>query len=139
MHHQQYCRPFGIGCEDREKQPSPQRTGGRFLSFVLGTGLHAVDQHLKPAGVEQPLTELDTAYEGLEDILPAQVKFGGPISANNECQDVIRGSLALYGTDQVEQARKLLALISTKDNFVNALVATVQTHFNDPDWEPFRD
>jgi hypothetical protein len=136
MHHSQYCRPLGNGCADRQNQPSPQRTGGTMLSFILGNGLHVLDRHLKPPGAEQPFTELDTAYQGLEAILPAQVNFAGAISEDAECQNVVRGSLALYGGDQVDQARNLLALISSRDNFTNALKAIVRAHFGDPAWEP---
>ena len=35
MHHESYCRPFGSACEDRQHRPTPQRTGGRLLSFTL--------------------------------------------------------------------------------------------------------
>jgi hypothetical protein len=84
------------------------------LSFILGTGLHVLDKHLKPLKAEQPFTGLDRGW-------PAQVTFAGPISADGDCQDVLRGSLALYGTDQMDQARKLLALISSADSFTKAL------------------
>jgi hypothetical protein len=132
-HHAQYCRPFGNGCEDRQMQPSPQRTGGKILSFVLGNGLHVIDKLLKPG---QPFTELQVGYEGLAASLPSEVQFSGTISADRQCQDVVRGSLALYGAGQLDQARKLLALISSKDNFTKALKAIVRAHFGDPQWEP---
>lgn len=135
-HHQVYCRPFGNRCEDRQKQPSQQRTGGRVLSFVLGNALHVLDKHLKPPGAAEPFTGLNIAYAGLNDFLPAQVKFAGPINSDAECQHVVRGSLALYGADQVDQARKLLALISSKDNFTKALKAIVRVHFGYSNWEP---
>jgi hypothetical protein len=134
-HNQLYCRPFGIGCEDRRGQPTPQRTGGRMLSFVLGNGLHVLDKHIKPPGAPQPV-QLDTAYQGLEVWLPTQVEFAGAINADGDCQNVVRGSLALYGMDQVHQARKLLTLISSNDNFAGALKAIVRAHFGDPNWEP---
>jgi hypothetical protein len=134
-HHEQYCRPFGNGCEDRKEQPSPPRTGGQMLSFVLGHDLHVLDEHFKPPGANDPFTGLNTSYDGLAHSLPAQVKFAGPISADGRCQDIVRGSLALYGMDQVDQARKLLALISSQDNFTRALKAIVRAHFGDPNWE----
>jgi hypothetical protein len=139
QHHQQYCRPFGKGCEDRIMQPSPHRTGGRMLAFVLGNGLRILDEHLKPPGVKQPFTELDTAYHGLASNLPSRVEFKGALSADSECQNVVRGSLALYGMDQVDQAQKLLALISSTENFEKALKAIVREHFVDPNWQPHGD
>jgi hypothetical protein len=137
QHHAQYCQPLGDGCEDRQNRPPPPRTGGRMLAFVLGHGLHVLDNHLKPPGAKLSWTKLDISYEGLKVRLLAQVKFAGPISADGQCQDVVRGSLALYGLDQVDQARRLLALISSKDNFTTALKAIVRAHFDDPDWEPY--
>jgi hypothetical protein len=136
QHHQQYCRPFGNDCEDRQNQPDVRRTGGRMLSFILGHGLHVLDQHLKSPDVPAWATELDTGYRGLALNLPGQVKFAGSISADSPCQDVVRGSLALYGMDQVNQARKLLDLISSGDKFIKALRAIVREHFGDPDWKP---
>jgi hypothetical protein len=138
QHHEQYCRPFGTACEDRLYQPSVHWTGGRMLSFVLGHGLHILDGHLKPQGAKQPFTELDTGYSGLVRYLPAQVEFAGPIAADGLCENVVHGALALYGMDQADQARKLLNLISSKENFTKALKAIVRAHFSDPTWEPHR-
>jgi hypothetical protein len=53
-------------------QPSLQRTGGRLLSFILGSDLHVLDKHLTGS-------ELDTAFEGLEHDLAAKVLFRGPL------------------------------------------------------------
>jgi hypothetical protein len=130
-HHREYCGPFRNECEDRKNQPTVFRTGSRVLSFALGNGLHVLDKHLKPPG-----TGLEIAYSGLTDFLPARVKFAGAVSTDSQCQDVVRGSLALYGMDQADQARKLLALISSEDNFTGALKAIVRAHFGDPMWEP---
>jgi hypothetical protein len=135
-HHEQYCRPFGDGCEDRKNQPTSQRTGGRILSFILAKGLHVLDQHLKPPGTNEWFSGLNLAYDGLKRSLSAQVKFAGPISLEHNCQNIVRGSLALYGADQVDQARKLLALISSEEHFTRALKAIVRTHFSDSKWEP---
>ena len=109
------------------------------LAFVLGNGLRILDGHLKPPGVKQPFTALDTAYHGLAVNLPTRVKFTGAISADGECQNVVRGSLALYGVDQVDQAKNLLTLISSTENFEKALKAIVREHFADPTWEPHGD
>ena len=49
---------------------------------------------------------------------------------------MVWGSLVLHGAGQSDQARKLLALISSKDNFIEALTEIIRTHFGDPTWEP---
>jgi hypothetical protein len=134
-HHKDYCRPFGSACEDRQHQPTIHETGGRWLSFVLGHGLHFLDKHLTEG--TRPYTNLDRGYRGLETDLPVQVKFTGPIKADGDCRNIVRGSLALYGMDQVVQARNLLALISSEDNFTEALTAIIRAHFRDSTWQPF--
>ena len=136
LHNAQNCRPFRDACEDRQRQPTPQRTGGRILSFILGNRLHVLDKLLKPTGNHPPFTGLDIAYSGLEFFLPAQVKFAGALSKDEECQNVTRGALALYGSDQIETARELLSLIASKERFDNALKMIVREHFNDAVWRP---
>jgi hypothetical protein len=97
QHHQDYCRPFGSECEDRQYQPSERLTGGRLLSFILGHGLHVLDEHLKPPNGKQPFTNLDIGYEGLEKALQSQVRFGGPIKRDDRCQsDRTRFACALW-------------------------------------------
>jgi len=129
LHHGQYCRPFGNACPDRLAQPSVQRTGARLLSFILGNDLHVLDRLFKN---DQPFNPLNTAYISL----PAAKNFGGPIAADVECQNVVRGALALFGADQFDQARALLALISSKDPYSRALKEVIRAHFKDPQWEP---
>jgi hypothetical protein len=136
MHNGKYCRPFGSECQDLKKKPSPQRTGGKLLSFVLGYGQHILDEQFKSKEAYESRTRLDTAYGGLENSLSSGLEFAGTISADDTCRNIVRGSLALYGGDQVNQARDLLALISSKDSFTNALKAIIRVHFGDPAWEP---
>jgi hypothetical protein len=131
-----YCRPFKDACIDRKSQPTPFHTGGRMLSFVLGHGLHTLDRQLKPEGSKQVFTDLEVGYDGLNEFLPQRVQFGGAISADDACEDIVRGSLALYGMDEVAQARRLLALIPSKDHYTKALKWIIRSHFGDPEWEP---
>jgi hypothetical protein len=133
-HHELYCRPFGTSCADRKH--TPQRTGGRFLSFILAKELHLIDALIKPADGEPPFTPLDTAYDGLDRGLSTQVKFGGSIIEDASCQEIVRGALALYGLDQLDQAKKLLAHLAAKEHLTKALTSIIQTHFGDPNWTP---
>jgi hypothetical protein len=133
-HHELYCRPFGTACPDRQQRPNPQRTGGRVLSFTLAKELHVLDALFKPADGEPPFTPLDTAYNGLERALSSQVNFGGPTSEDAACEEIVRGALAIYGLDQVEQAKKLVAHLSAKEHLIMALTSIIRTHFGDPQW-----
>jgi hypothetical protein len=128
MHHAQYCRTFGNNCVDKQQQPSIQRTSGRLLSFILGNDLHALDQLFHTGNQFSPL---NTGYVGL----PAPAAFIGPISADADCQDMVRGALALYGADQFGQARTLLRLIASKEAYRDALREVIRSHFADADWD----
>jgi hypothetical protein len=135
-HHRDYCRPLGTKCQERQQKPSPQRTGGRLLSFVFANGQHILDEQFKSKEPLEISTRLDTAYGGLEQSLSSEVQFAGAISTDDQCQHVVRGSLALYGADQIDEARNLLSLMSSKNHFTTALKAIVRSHFGDPAWEP---
>jgi hypothetical protein len=87
-HHEKYCRPFGDKSEDIEKQPSHERTAGKMLAFVLGHGLHILDRHLM--GANEWFSRLNTSYGGLARPLSKQVKFAGPISADDKCHRALR-------------------------------------------------
>jgi len=69
-------------------------------------------------------------------VLSSNVKFAGTVSEDTQCQEIARGALALYGLDQAEQAKKLLALLTSKDHFSNALIAIIRAHFGDGSWGP---
>lgn len=141
-HHSDYCRPFGAECEDRKSQPSSFQTGGRMLAFILGNGLHDLDQHLRPSGIEPeftPLLEftpLQVGYSGIVEAL-GKVNLAGHIRRDSNCQNIVRSSLISYGAGKLKLARDLLALISSEVAFRSALVDIVRDHFNDPTWEPF--
>jgi hypothetical protein len=135
LHHREWCRPFGDGCDERISQPQPSRTGAIILSFILSRNLHALDALLKPPGLTE-VTELDTAYNGLQRRFPAPATFVGPLGRADQCQDVVRGSLAFFAADQADQARQLLHLINSKESAENVLKEIVRAHFGAPTWEP---
>jgi len=108
------------------------------LSSILATGEHTIDRYLKPPGDVSPFIRLNVGYTGLEAALSNLVIFNGTISADSHCQEIVRGALALYGMDQVTPARKLAAMISSKDNFIKALTSIIRGHFGDQNWEPQR-
>jgi len=136
IHNSNICSSFGNQCADRMQQPSPQRTGGRILSFVLGCSSHKLDGHFRPEGATPGFAPLDIAYSGLQFFLPSQVKFSGTMNADAECENILMGALALYGNDQAPTAKKLLASIASRQKFDGALKSIVRQHFSDPDWEP---
>ena len=106
------------------------------LSFTLAKEIHLIDDLFKSAGGTPPFTPLDMAYDGLQRVLSSQVNFGGSIVEDASCQEIVRGALALYGLDQVDQAKKLMAHLAAKDHLTEALIAIIRTHFGDPGWAP---
>lgn len=134
-HHQLYCRLDGNACEDRQHNPNPKRTGSKMLSFILARNVHAIDKHLKPPGSHGQITELDVAYEGLEEVFGG-VEFSGTASSPADCENLTRGSIAQYSAGQADQAKKLLSMMISKNHFTEALTAIVRAHFDDPEWQP---
>jgi hypothetical protein len=122
------------GARRRLESPRITHRLNRTLAGLVD-GQRILDIHLKPAGAKQPHTLLNRDYQGRAVNLPAQVKFTGPLSEDGKCEDVVRGLLALYGVDR-DQARKLLALISSRETFAKVLKTIVREHFADPSWEP---
>lgn len=133
QHNRDYCRLHGSACEDRREQPLPQKTGGRMLSYILGHNLHLLDRHFNKA---ERFNLLVQSYVGLHHELTTGADFGGALRRDESCDTIVRGALALYGMDQVEQARNLLGLVSSQEHFEEALTAIVREHFRDPEWRP---
>src|SRR5262249_37023799 len=135
LHNKDWCRPYGPSCDDRLGQPTVSYTGGRVLSFVLGSGLHVIDRHLKPPD-NNSFMRLNVADGGLERALSEEINFTNVVRSDGNCQTIVRGALALYGLDQADEARALVALMPSKDKFTNALKAIIRQHFGDAGWEP---
>jgi hypothetical protein len=64
------------------------------------------------------------------------VKFDGAINSAEACVRILKGAVALYGMDKVQEAQNLVNLIASADLFNNALKALIRVHFGNPDWEP---
>jgi hypothetical protein len=106
------------------------------LAFILGHGLHVVDRHLSPSDIAPSFTPLQTAYSGLQEYLSNGLTFKGPVTSETDCQAIVRGSLALYGMVQPDQAHRLLSTVSFEESCEKALIEIVRGHFADPSWEP---
>jgi hypothetical protein len=136
-HSGDYCSAYGSACEDRQKQPQPYRTGGRFLAYILGHNIHIVDGHFKKLDSFKRTRLLDVAYPGLYLAL-AKAGFAGRLAKKDSCEAATRGALALYGMDQVQDAHALRSLISSKDHFERSLRRIIRKHFDLPRWRPER-
>jgi hypothetical protein len=131
------CRLYrGGSCPDRRATRSS--SGGRVLAFLLGNELHAIDRVLKaPLGSHDRVLS-DAVDAGADGIIRAlgngADRFGGAIKAEASRQAVLRGALALYGADQKDSARELIALLNSEKVFEQALEEVVNAHFRTTGW-----
>lgn len=136
-HNPNYCRLNGSSCPDRTQHT--QVTAGRMLAFVLGNDLHSLDHILKQPSVFQKDRELaDEVDIGISGIWLAlglnKSRFKGTLKKKTSRQAVLRGALALYGSDQKEAARDLVALLASQEVLHQALEEVVNQHFDLTDW-----
>jgi hypothetical protein len=130
-HNQTYCRTKK-DCGERIADPPPQTTSGKLLAYVLAHGIHDLDRHLQP-GEDGRNWSLDMA-SGWLYILMDNLKYGGTLGPDADCDIVLKGSLALFGVDKTDEAKQLLALISEPAKATEALARLVRTHFGRSDW-----
>lgn len=137
-HKRDGCRIYGWACAEREGQSF--LTGGRMLAFVLSCGIHCVDQALRtvPSGdlSRQFSYDLDSAIGGIWFSLAQNrhALFGGPIQETNGGKEVVIGSLALLGSGQQDEARKLVTLLRDEATFQATLEEIVNSHFGISGW-----
>ncbi len=85
------------------------------MAFILGNALH---------GAEAGITGIWRALGKKAS------NFGGGIKNPTSRQAVLRGALALYGSDQKKSAKSLAALLVSQDIFDKALCEVMATHFH---------
>jgi hypothetical protein len=136
-HRRDICRLHGSSCADRTA--SAFETGGRFMAFLLGNGLHGLDRAFRrPASMRSRLPLVDSVGVGIEGIMDAlrggRDRFDGGIRRAASSRAVLRGALAHYGADQVDQARALVSQLASAEVFDRALERVVNDHFGIEDW-----
>lgn len=137
-HNPNYCRLNGSSCSDKN---APQyKTAGRILAFLIGNDLHCLDHILKQPSIFQKTrmlaNEVDSGVAGICTALAIKKShFSGSLHKSTSRQAVIRGALALYGSDQKQAALDLLSLLRSLDVFYKALTEIVNEHFGVEGWE----
>jgi hypothetical protein len=131
-HHQQYCRTYS-NCSEKNADPQPQTTGGKLLAYVLAHGVHDLDKHMQPdANGRNSVLDLASAWLWL---VFEYAKFSGSLKNDPECDSIIKGALALFGVDKVDDGKNLLSLAAGKVEAQAALARLIQVHFNVPTWK----
>jgi hypothetical protein len=122
-HHPKYCSLNGSACEDVKRPLHPNESAARMLAHVLSQGHHEIDELWKPPEVLKIFTGLWMGYRGLvSDLANEETEFGGVLRRPESTQNAVRGALALYSLNQIDEARCLLSLIHSKDHFERALL-----------------
>ncbi|UPU01409.1 hypothetical protein J4G48_0049340 (plasmid) [Bradyrhizobium barranii subsp. apii] len=131
-HHQGYCRTKP-DCVEKIADPSPQTTSGKLLSYVLAHGVHDLDKHMQPDGNGRNRL-LDMASAWLS-IVFNQVEYAGSVASNEDCDSVVKGALALFAVDKMDDGKRLLKLIAGSAQAVSALTRLIRIHFGSPTWD----
>ncbi|UPT92303.1 hypothetical protein HAP41_0000048090 (plasmid) [Bradyrhizobium barranii subsp. apii] len=131
-HHQGYCRTKP-DCVEKIADPSPQTTSGKLLSYVLAHGVHDLDKHMQPDGNGRNRL-LDMASAWLS-IVFNQVEYAGSVASNEDCDSVVKGALALFAVDKMDDGKTLLKLIAGSAQAVSALTRLIRIHFGSPTWD----
>lgn len=133
-HNRNICRPYGDRCTD--KAADVYRTGGRVLAFLLGNNVHSLDHVLKTTARRRGLiSAVDIGADGVKTALGrGENSFGGVIQNPESRRAVMRGALALYGSDQKKEACNLIRLLKSREVFESALREVVEEHFDVAGW-----
>jgi hypothetical protein len=132
-HHQKYCRTKSWSCIEQTTNPSPQTTSGKLLAYILAHGVHDLDVHLKPGAGGRNVV-LDMASGWLKLVL-SYVEYTGALKENEECDSIIKGALALFGIDKVDDGKRLVGLIAGSAEAHVALARLIRSHFDTPTWD----
>lgn len=139
-HRRDICRLHGSSCGVRTA--SEFVTGGRVMAFLLGSGVHCLDHAFRrPASMRSRLPLLDCVDVGIKGITDAlrneRSRFVGGIRRADSSRAVLRGALAHYGADRLDEARELVAQLASAQVFDAALEGMVNEHFGVEGWTIF--
>ena len=107
---------------------------GRVLAFLLSSNLHTADPVFleeRQDGTTSLNSEADQGVNGIWWALGSSKKhFRGGIKKPTSRRAVLRGALALHGTEQGQDARNLISLLHSQEVFREALIEIIEEHFN---------
>ena len=117
-----------------EEKDGYKSTGGQVMSFILGNEIHGLDKVLVDDGdlTSEADSTLISVYRAL---LPKSRKFDGILGKTSSVTAVLRGALALHGSGQHSEAKRLTATIKDEDVFENGLEEIVRGHFDFAKWK----
>ena len=136
-HHSKECRMYGWTCA--YKGYNAQRTAGRVLAFLLSSNINGIVRDLlreKQDGTVHLNSEADIGVHRIWRALGSREEcFAGGIKKAKSRHAVLLGALALYGGEEDQVARELVALLNSQDIFEKALVEIIQEKLDIEDYE----
>lgn len=118
-HHPRSCALNDQGCPYKGK--NLYEMAGRVLAFLLASNLHTVDHALE---IQSEVMGIWGALSGY-----GKERFYDGLKNPASGQSVLRGVLALYGTEQVQAAKDLTLLLHDQEDLKKALNEIIREHF----------
>ena len=130
-HNERYCQLSGSSC--RYRRDHPIKTAARVLAFLLGYGIQGAD-HLFVTERQDSATILNfEAEQGVIGVLRAlgnrKTQYRGKIKKRRSRKAILRGALALYGSERDQEAKDLVGLLHSQEVFEKALREIVEEKF----------
>ena len=136
-HYPNFCRMDKFTC--KYKDDTPQRTAGRVLAFILSSTINRSNRGLLREKQEETVrlnVEAENGVAGIWRALGSREKnFFGVIRKAKSRRAVLLGALALYGAEQDQAAKELVALLYSRDVFEEALVEIIRKKLCVPDYK----
>ncbi|MGY3233315.1 hypothetical protein ACVMAJ_000205 [Bradyrhizobium sp. USDA 4448] len=64
-----------------------------------------------------------------------QVEYAGSIVSDEDCDCVVKGALALFAVDKMDDGKRLSKLVAGSAQAVAALTRLIRSHFGAPGWD----
>ncbi|WGD54160.1 hypothetical protein QA641_09840 [Bradyrhizobium sp. CB1650] len=63
------------------------------------------------------------------------LEYTGSVKDDDECDSALKGALALFGVDKIDDGKKLLGLMTGSAQAHAALARLIRIHFNSSTWD----
>ena len=103
------------------------------MAYILAHGVHDLDRHMAPdPGGRNGILDMASAWLW---IVLKYVKYTGSVKNDDECDSALKGALALFGVDKIDDGKKLLGLMAGSTEAHAALARVIRSHFKAPTWD----
>lgn len=127
-HHPRICANDSNRCS--EMTFHPQEISSRVFAFILGNGIHSADEMFWPLKSARRRHQIDFSRDDISrELRDFSRGVGGSLAKPSSRRSVLRGALALYGSNQNRAAERLVALLANKKEFDTTLEDIIAKHF----------